>query len=274
MADEPEDDVLVLGEALDDVDDTQPAADGDDTLTAADDDDLELPTFADDGEEEPSDTDLVKHLRAELRRTQADKKALEQGAKPEPAIIVGEEPTLESCEYDDDRFKAELRAYDDRKRRAEEQANKGRESQRAADEQWDREKAEFAKKRAALPYRDIDDVEAVVAASLEPAQLAMIVKAANDGPKLVYALGKNPAKLSALAGVKDPIKFIAATVRLEGEMKMAKRRPTVEPDRIVRGSASSAAGAVDRHEQKLEAEADRTGNRSALIKYRSEKKDK
>jgi hypothetical protein len=273
MADEPEDDVLELGEPLDEQGDTA-AEVNDEGEQQTDDDDLELPTFADDGEEEPSDTDLVKHLRAELRRTQADKKALEQGAKPEPAIVVGEEPTIESCEYDDDRLKAELRAYDDRKRRAEEQANKGREAQRAADEQWRQEKETFAKKRAELPYKDIDDVEAVVAASLDPAQLAMIVKAANDGPKLVYALGKNPAKLSALAGVKDPIKFIAATVRLEGEMKMAKRRPTVEPDRIVRGSASIAAGAVDRHEQKLEAEADRTGNRSALIKYRSEKKDK
>jgi hypothetical protein len=273
MADEPEDDVLELGEPLEDLDDTQPAADGDDTLSAAGDDDLELPTFADDGEEEPSDTDLVKHLRAELRRTQADKKALEQGAKPEPAIVVGEKPTLESCEWDEDKFETELDAWKDRKRQVEERATKGQEAQRAADEQWRQEKETFAKKRAELPYKDIDDVEAVVAASLDSAQLMMIVKAANDGPKLVYALGKNPAKLSALAGVKDPIKFIAATVRLEGEMKMAKRRPTVEPDKIVRGSASIAAGAVDKHLAALEKKA-AGGDRSEVIAYKAKMKAK
>ena len=124
-----------------------------------------------------------------------------------------------------------------------------------------------------MPYGDVDDVEAVVAASLNQMQLASIVQTANDAPKLIYALGKNPARLSALAKVTDPAKFIAAAVRLEMEVKMSKRRPAAEPDVPVRGSASITATA-DKHEQKLEAEADRTGDRSKLIKYRAEKRNK
>jgi hypothetical protein len=271
---ENEDDILELGEAPENQDDTQPAAEGDDTLTGTDgegqDDDEEIPTFGDPGEEGEQDTPLAKHLRAQIRDRDKRIAELDRSAKPEPAIVVGEEPTLESCDFDDERFKTELRAYDDRKRRADEQANKGNEAQRAADEQWEQEKAAFIKKRAALPYKDLDDVEAIVAASLEPAQSAMIVKCANDAPKLIYALGKNPAKLAALAGVKDPFKFIAAAVRLEGEVKMAKRKPTVEPDKIVRGSASMQSGdkARDKLIEKAQAGGDVTETLRALRQAR------
>lgn len=272
MADEPEEDILELGDDPEVQDEDPPVNDEVEEQPRDEEEDIELPTFADDGEDEPSDTDLVKHLRAELRKAQAEKKALEQGPKAEPPVVVGDKPTLESCDYDEEKFESELDAWKDRKRQAEEQANRGKEAQRAADEQWEQEKAAFAKKRAQLPYKDIDDVEAVVASTLDPAQIAMIVKVANDGPKLIYALGKNPSKLSALSSVKDPIKFIAAAVRLEAEVKMTKRRPTVEPDKITRGSAPLSTGSADAQMEKLEKEAARTGDRSKLIAYRAAKR--
>lgn len=273
MLDEPEDDVLVLGDEPEQ--DDLPDDVNDRVEDQQDDDpDVEIPMFGDAGEEEPTDSDLVKHLRSELRKSQARAKAVEEGPKVEPAIVVGDKPTLESCDYDEDRFDAAYDEWKDRKRKAEEQADQRNATQRQADQQWEAEKATYAKQRAALPYRDVADVEAVVASTLRPDQLALIVKTANDGPKLIYALGKNPGKLQALAGVTDPIKFIAAAVRLEAEVKMSKRRPTAEPDTPVRGSASLAAGTVDKREEKLVADARRTNDRSALIKYRADKRAK
>jgi len=268
MADEieNEDDILELGEAPED---TQPAAEGDDTIAAAEDDDLEIPTFGDPGEEEPSDTDLVKHLRQQLRERDKRLSEVDKVAK-QPEIVVGEEPTLESCDFDDERFKTELRAYDQRKAKAEAQANEGQEAKRKEQEAWQAELVRYAEKRQALPYKDVDDAEATVTAALNQQQQAMIVKVANDPAKLIYALGKNPAKLAALAGVTDPVKFIAASVRLEGEVRMAKRKPTAQPERIVQGSASMQSGdkARDKLIEKAQAGGDVTETLRALREAR------
>jgi len=273
MASKPEDDVLELGEPSEQ-DDPPASEPGGEHIEPAEDDDVEIPTFGDPGEEEPTDTDLVKHLRAELRKTQARAKELEQGKQPEPEIVVGQKPTLESCEYDEDKFEAELDAWKDRKRKAEEQVSAGEKSRRAEQEAWKADLTRYAQKRSALPFRDVDEVEAVVTSALSQAQQAMVVKSANDPAKLIYALGKHPAKLTALAQVTDPVKFIAATVRLEAEVKMAKRRPAAEPETIVRGSGQASASSVDKRLEQLEKDARRTGDRSKLVAYKAERNRK
>lgn len=245
MADEieNEDDTLELGDAPED---TQPAADGEDTVVTED-DDIEIPTFGDPGEEEAGDTDLVKHLRQQLRERDKRLSEVEKGQK-QPEIVVGDEPTLEDpdVDWDPDKFKDKYSAWLERKRQVEAKANEGQEAARKEQEAWQAELSRYAEKRKALPYRDVDDAEATVTAALSQAQQALIVKTANDPAKLIYALGKNPAKLAALAGVTDPVKFIAASVRLEGEVKMAKRKPAAQPERIVQGAASMVnAGAND-----------------------------
>src|ERR1044072_581125 len=92
-------------------------------------DDIEIPTFADEGEEQEGDTDLVRHLRAELRRTQARAKELEVAQAPKPKIVIGEKPTLEGCEWDEEKFETELTAWHERKRQADAEANAGREAE-------------------------------------------------------------------------------------------------------------------------------------------------
>lgn len=270
-----EDDVLELGEAPEVQNEQQPEV-NDQGEPEQQDEDEELPSFGDPGDEEQDDSALAKHLRAQIRERDRKIAELDKSRQPEPEIVVGEEPTLESCEYDDDKFKAELRAYDDRKRQRDERANKGREEQAALDRQWDAEKAEYLKKRAALPYRPetINDAELTVASMLDPNQIAIIVKTANNAPALNLALSRAPAKLEAIAGIKDYVKFTAAVVRLETEVKMSKRRPAAEPDKPVRGSASLTNSSVDAQEARLAAAAAKSGDRSALIKYRAEKKGK
>lgn len=274
MATVPDDDVLELGEAPDDQNEQTPEV-NDQAQQEPEDDDIEVPMFGDPGDEEPNDTDLVKHLRNQVRERDRRLAEAEKAKQPEPEIVVGNKPDLyDDCDGDPDKYEEALLDWHERKRAVEQRTNTRSEQQRQADQEWEAEKAAYAKKRAALPFKDVEDVESTVAATLNPAQLAMIVKTANDGPKLIYALGKNPAKLATLASITDPVKFIAASVRLEAEVKMSKRRPSAEPDKPVRGSGSLSATATDAKETKLAADAARTGDRSALIKYRADKKGK
>lgn len=278
MADEPEDDILELGEPPEEQDEAAVETNDEAEQQADDeqDDDEELPTFGDPGEEGEQDTPLAKHLRAQIRERDKRIAELDKSAKPEPEIVVGDKPTLESCDYDEEKFETELDAYKDRKRKAEEQANKGKEVQQAATKQWQEEQADYVKKRTALPFRaeTIAEAEAIIAGALDPNQITCLVKAANNAPVLAVALSRNPAKLAAIAQIKDYVKFSAALVRLEAEVKMAKRRPTVEPDKIVRGSASLASTNAAKTLEKLEKEAEATGNRDKIIAFKRAQKEK
>lgn len=274
MLDEPEDDVLELGEAPEDdaadtdVNDTIDAADGEE----AGDEAVGLPTFADDGEEEAGDTDLVKHLRAELRKAQSDKKALEQTSKPQP-IVVGEKPTLwdDDIAGDEDKYDAAILAWDGRKRQAEAQANTVSDDQRKQNEIWQARTADFAQKRTAYPPALMNDCETALASTLSEPQRIAIIRYAKNPAALTVALGRSPAKLDALAKVEDIGEFIAATALLERDVKMPTRKPSAQPDEPVRGSASMTAS-TDAELARLEKEADRTGDRSKIAAYRREKR--
>jgi hypothetical protein len=267
MADEPEDDVLELGEEdlvqqPEQVDDTQPAAQAQD--------DIEIPTFGDASEEEADDNDLVKKLRAEIRARDIKLKEREESAKPQPEIVVGEKPTLESCEWDEDKFEAQLDAWKERKRQAEDRANQHTEAQNKANEQWKATLTTYAGKRAAFPADVMDEAETAVAATLNPTQQAIIVSVADNPAKLMIALGRNQAKLDALAETTDPLKFAATIAKLETEVRMTKRKPTAEPDTPQRGSASLSQGAADKKLEQLEKDARRSGDRSKLVAYKAE----
>jgi hypothetical protein len=74
-------------------------------------------------------------------------------------------------------------------------------------------------------------------------QQAIVIKAADDSAKVIYALGRHPEKLKTLAAIKDPIKFAVAISKLEGTLKVTTRRKAAEPDEGVRGDAPLSVGA-------------------------------
>jgi outer membrane murein-binding lipoprotein Lpp len=271
MADEPEEDILELG----DEDRIDPPEGGDDTQPAADtNDELEIPTFGDLDEEDEGDTDLIRKVRERNRELAAKVRELENGKKPavEPEIIVGEKPTLETCEWDEEKFEAQLDAWKERKRKAEEQAAKQTDQQRQANEQWQGTLSNYAQKRQAFPAEVMDEAESAVATTLSPVQQAIIVSVADNPAKLMLALGRNQAKLDAIATTSDPLKFAALVAKLETEVKMTKRRTTAEPDTPVRGSAATSITSGDKELERLEKEARRTGDRSKLVAYKAQKK--
>lgn len=216
------------------------------------------------------DTDLVKHLRAEIR--ERDKRLAEVARAPVQRVEVGEKPTLANCDYDEDAFESALDAWKERKSLVEKQETEAAKSAREANEAWANELASYNAKKAALKFADVQEAEETVASVLTQVQRAVIVKAA-DNPALVeYSLGKHPAKLAELSKINDPIKMAAAVAKLEGTIKMAPRRKAPEPEQIASGSASMAG--ADKTLERLEKEADRTGDRSNLVAYKRKLREK
>jgi hypothetical protein len=63
------------------------------------------------------------------------------------------------------------------------------------------------------------------------------------------------------------VKFAFAAARLEGQTKMERRRAGTSPEGRVTGAAPLSGGS-DKTLERLEKEAERTGDRTKLIQYR------
>lgn len=266
MADEAEDDVLESTEEIEvdqerDEAELEPDGEGEDEFEVS---------FGDEAAPaSESETGLVKHLRNQLREKS---KELEQVRKATPSpqkIEVGDKPTLAGCEYDEERYEADLDAWKERKAASERAETEGQKVQRQAQEAWQRDYEGYQQKRSALTFPDVDEVEAVATASLNEVQQAVIVRAADNPAQLLYALGKHPAKLGELSAITDPLKLAVAVAKLEGALKVTQRRKAPDPEHIERGSAPVSKG-KDATLERLEKEAARTGDRTKVIAYKKQ----
>lgn len=272
MAENAEDDVLELSEDQT-VDDGQGDRDEEDSQsesTDEGDEELEI-SFGDEAAPaSDSDTPLIKHLRDEIRKR--DQIIAQRGAAPVQTIEVGEKPTLAGCEYDEEAYEAELDAWRERKDKAAQAETDAQSEARAASEAFAKDVESYETKKAALRFPDVKEAEELVLSSLSLPQRAVIIKASDDPAKVVYALSKHPQRLAELSKIADPIKMAAAVAKLEGTIKMAPRRKAPEPEEIASGSASVEAGR-DKKLERLEEEADRTGDRTKVIAYRRQQRD-
>jgi hypothetical protein len=214
-----------------------------------------------------SDREKAKRIR-ELEQQVA---ATQQAAKPQ-AIEVGEKPTLESCDYDAEAYAQKLLDWNDRKRKADEQVAAARAEQEAATAAWNTKVTAYKTAKEALKVDDFDGAEHVVQSTLSQLQQNMIVHAVDKPELVVYALGSNPAKAKELAAIKDPVRFAVALGKLETQLKVTPRKAPPAPERQVRGTAGGAT--IDNTLERLEAEADRTGDRSKVIQYKREQRSK
>lgn len=250
--------------------DTDDDLDGDEGADS-DDDDV---GFVDE-EDGDGDDDLPKRLRARINEqghviATMSRRLAEQSETARPAAIeVGERPTLESCDYDEDRFHSEIDAWTDRKLAA---AQQDRDAPRTAEDEARADVERYEASISKLPYADAAEMVAKARAGLTPAQEFMLSQACRDPGKLLHALGRHPQKLAELVGVRNPAKFIAKAVTLEANMKSGTRRQAPQPERIPRGNA--APKGVDKEEARLEKEAERTGDRTQLQAYRRQKREK
>lgn len=272
--DEDQDDTLELTEdmEIEDTDTDQNAGDDEtDDATTGEGDDEEETVISFDGDDaddadKPGDSSVIRRLRQELRESKRRAAELER-TNTKPKVEVGPKPTLAECGFDEEAYDAALEAWRDKKAAAEAEDAKAEEEVRRANESWERDLSAYNVRKASIGIPDFSEAEEAVKTALNPMQQAVIVKAASDPAALVAALGKSEAKLAELAKFEDPIKMAAAVARMEGAVKVIKRKKAPAVDRPASGSASMPGGA-DKKLEKLEKEADRTGDRTNLIRYR------
>lgn len=273
MADEPKpdiDDELLLDDQVDPNEDDDDQRSDDDDSNVNDEGEETVLTFGDDAAEQDGDSGLVKHLRGLVRAKEKELSEARRTAPREEAIEVGEKPTMMSCDLDEERYEEELDAWKDRKAKADAHKGQSVEAEETQRKAWEGEINRYNEGKVKLGFADVDDAEENVKASLSVIQQAAMVRAANDSAKIMYALGKHPDRLTAVSEIHDPIKFAAEIGRLEGQIKMTKRRKAPDPEKIERGSGRVSTPSPDKKLEKLEKEAGLSGDRTALIRYKNE----
>lgn len=214
-------------------------------------------------EDEVSPASVADQENSTIRqmRKRMDEMSRELAARPPKAATP--EPTFEGCGFDEEVFRSATVAW------AKEQATTPVADPAAELETaFSAAHAKFVQGKGKMARADYDIAAAAVEATLSLEQQSALILAADDAAKLIYALGKSPAKLALLASHTNPIKLAAEVAKLERQVIAGPRRQPPPPADRVPGSAPSIAGGIDAHLVKLEKAADQSGDRTELIKYR------
>ena len=206
------------------------------------------------------DSTVIRDLRRKLREKDRELAGLRRA--PE-RIEVGEKPTLESCEYDEERFETALVQWRERKAQADAQTAEQQERAKRQQEAEEGLRSGYEASKASLGVADFEDREAAVIAAL-PADYDKLLLHSGKGAELIVALSNSPGKLEALAK-SNPLEAAMMVGELRSKLQMGTRKAP-QPDRPVRGNAAPAS--ADKELARLEAEAERTGDRTKLIAYR------
>jgi hypothetical protein len=204
----------------------------------------------------------VRNLRKEHREAKRRIKELEsklQAPAAEKPTEAGPRPTLQDCDYDEERHTDAVLQWAERKRKADDEAAAKRAEQEAQDKAWQDRVQSYQGAKASLKARDFDDAEEAVKETLSMTQQGIILQGAINPALLVYALGKNPAKVKELAAIKDPVQFAFAISKLEDKVKATTRKPASNPEPSLTGN-SRPGGVADDRLNKLREAAERSGD--------------
>jgi len=219
-------------------------------------------TFGDETEPQTDDSSVVRHLREKLRESQRREAELRKTSRG-PVIEVGEKPTLESCDWDEDKFAADLLEWNKRKSAADAKKNQPSPADEATAAQWSAAADRFTEGKAKLAeagIADVDEAQETVEAAFDVSQQAVLVMAADDPAKVMVALAKNPSKLADLAAETNPIRLAGKIAKLEGTLKMVTRRKAPAIDEPQRGSGRMSQTSSSKRLAKLKEEAEKTGD--------------
>ena len=135
-------------------------------------------------------------------------------------------------------------------------------------EQYGQKLQGYQSKKASLGAKDFDEAEEVVLEGLSVQQQSVIIANSEKPELVVYALGKNPKVMERLASKKDLISFAFELAKLENNLKVTGTAKP-KPEKRIKG-AKGAALTSDKKLAQLEAEAERTGDMTKLIRYKKE----
>ena len=220
----------------------------------------------------------VKELRKQYREVSRRNRELEETlAKAKeansPRNQLGPKPTLESCDYDADKYESEITGWLERKRFVDSEANKAEENARAAQNAWHQKLQTYGENRTKLRVSDFEDAEFAVQNTLSSTQQGIILQGADNPALVIYALGKNNKELQKLSSITDPVQYAFAVSKLEAKLNVSKGKTAPPPEQTIRGTAR-VSGAVDSNLEKLRAEAEKTGDYSKVMRYKSQQKTK
>lgn len=251
----------------------KPEAEADEiTVTIGDD---PPPSEEDDSKAPEWVRDLRKSNRELARQNRELQQRLQTTAPAHHAAAVGPKPTMgdEDVDYDAEKFAAKLEKWHERKRGADAQAEAAQKVQRDAQAAWQATLNTFETEKSALKVKDFAETEELVNDALSLTQRGIILHAINERATMYYALGKNPKKLKELASITDPVKFAVAAARLETQLKVTQRKTPPPPEQVPEGHKGIALSS-DQKLAQLEAEAERTGDRSKIIAYNREQRQR
>lgn len=211
--------------------------------------------------------DLRKSHRENLRELRELKARGVATAAPQKPTLP-ERPKLSEFDYDEDKFqaatddwfkkKSEIDNFDANQRSAQQEAQKKVEGVRTA----------YQEAAKTLKVKDFKETEEEVIATLSEVQQGLILSGADNAPLLVYALGKNPKRLSELAAIKDPVKFAFAAAKLEKDLKTSNRKSEKPaPETPLKNSGAAVVGSSKTLER-LRDEAQKTGDMSKVLAFK------
>ena len=238
------------------------------------------------GEEEPEEDDggseafkrLRQHTREQAKRIkqqEAELRELQKAKEAEKEVVLGKRPELhdDGIDYDGDKFAEALLAWNAKKADVEAKQRTEREKHEAIERDFQQRVEKYNTDKQSIGVQDFEEAEDVALSTLSKIQQGIIVAHADKPELVIYALGKNPKEAERLAAIADPIRFALAIRDLEKEKLKVSRKPSTAPEKEVTRSASPSAS-VDKHLDKLEIEADRTGDRSKVIAYKKSLRNK
>lgn len=216
----------------------------------------------------------VKELRTQHREVKRQLKTLQEenaklkapAAETQPAA-VGPKPTLEACDFDEDRFAQEIEKWHDDKRKADRAKEQQAEQQKATQQAWDAKLQGYAEKKGKLKLPDFEEAEDRVKEKLSLTQQGIILHGAKDPALVVYALGKSQKKLEELSKVTDPVQFAFAVADVQRDMKVT-RKQAPQPEEGETRSNRSTSSAVDSELERLRADAAKTGDFTKVTQYK------
>jgi cell fate (sporulation/competence/biofilm development) regulator YlbF (YheA/YmcA/DUF963 family) len=226
-------------------------------------------------EDEEGAKPWVKELRRnqrEMARALRDKDAeivRLKGATSTTAEPLGEEPTFEGCDYDPDKYRTKVLEWTARKAKVEQQQRDREQADQAERAKWQTRLTAVQAEASKLKVSDYADAADALESTFSALQMGIVIGGPND-PKtsaaLRYALGKNPKKARELAAITDPVKFAFAIAHLETQLKVTPRKSAPAPERMAR-SSTAGVSPVDNTLAKLQAAADKSGDRSKVVAY-------
>lgn len=226
---------------------------------------------ASEDEKAPEWVGRLRERQRELTRENAElRKQLNAGKSAEEAPALPPKPKLADFDFDEDEFAKALEQW--HAKSFELEAGR-RESARQAQEAQRKLNEAYAASKTALKVKDFEVAEEVVADEFNEWQQAVIKAGASNPGAMVYALGKNPAKLRELASIKDPVKFTFAVAKLEDKVTVTTRAKGAKPapEVTLRGGGSGSGTQTSRATlDRLEAEAAKTGDRTKVVAYKQQ----